>query len=186
MPIGDALWSVSLFSTLIAVGHVQQLVQPIQVIPVTTGDQQTVDRLTDEQGTDNRFLLEIWPFRSTATLTHSPREWRNWQTRHRLRPSGRNTVQVQVLFPALSVRFFRWMTQPPAELDPKESPSRDSELTPEAVTPDTAQVEESPQQTTPDGDRPRRRIAIGTQRANSEQTDTAPLHVHYVRKFFQF
>ena len=27
MPIGDALWSVSLFSTLIAVGHVQQLVQ---------------------------------------------------------------------------------------------------------------------------------------------------------------
>ncbi|MEC7710519.1 MAG: DUF6580 family putative transport protein [Planctomycetota bacterium] len=49
MPIGDALWSISLFSTLIAVGHVQQLVQPIQVIPVTTGDQQTVDRLTDEQ-----------------------------------------------------------------------------------------------------------------------------------------
>ena len=40
----------------------------------------------------------------------------------------------------------------------KESHSRDSELTPEAVTRDTAQVEESPQQTTPDGDRPRRRI----------------------------
>ena len=49
MPIGDVVWSISLFSTLVAVGHVQQLVQPIQVIPVTTGDQQTVDRLTDEQ-----------------------------------------------------------------------------------------------------------------------------------------
>ena len=60
----------------------------------------------------------------------------------------------------------------------KESHPRDSELTPEAVTPDTAQVEESPQQTTPDGDRPRRRIAIGTQRANSEQTETAPRYTY--------
>ena len=60
----------------------------------------------------------------------------------------------------------------------KESYPRDSELTPEAVTPDTAQVEESPQQTTPDGDRPRRRIAIGTQRANSEQTETAPRYTY--------
>ena len=49
MPVGDAVWSISLFSTLVAVGRIQQLVQPIQAIPVTTGHQQTVDRLTDEQ-----------------------------------------------------------------------------------------------------------------------------------------
>lgn len=49
MPVGDAVWSISLFSTLVAVGRIQQLVQPVQAIPVTTGHQQTVDRLTDEQ-----------------------------------------------------------------------------------------------------------------------------------------
>lgn len=60
----------------------------------------------------------------------------------------------------------------------KESRLRDSELTPEAVNRDTPQVEESPQQTAPDGDRPRRRIAIGTQRANSEQTETSPRYTY--------
>ena len=49
MPVGDAVWSISLFSTLVAVGRIKQLVQPVQAIPVTTGHQQTVDRLTDEQ-----------------------------------------------------------------------------------------------------------------------------------------
>ena len=49
MPVGDAVWSISLFSTLVAVGRIQQLVQPVQAIPVTIGHQQTVDRLTDEQ-----------------------------------------------------------------------------------------------------------------------------------------
>ena len=49
MPVGDAVWSISLFSTLVAVGRIQQLVQPVQAVPVTTGHQQTVDRLTDEQ-----------------------------------------------------------------------------------------------------------------------------------------
>ena len=49
MPVGDAVWSISLFSTLVAVGRIQQLVQPVRAIPVTTGHQQTVDRLTDEQ-----------------------------------------------------------------------------------------------------------------------------------------
>ena len=60
----------------------------------------------------------------------------------------------------------------------KESRLRDSELTPEAVNRDTPQVEESPQQKAPDGDRPRRRIAIGTQRANSEQTETSPRYTY--------
>ena len=49
MPVGDAVWSISLFSSLVAVGRTQQLVQPVQAIPVTTVHQQTVDRLTDEQ-----------------------------------------------------------------------------------------------------------------------------------------
>ena len=49
MPVGDVVWSISLFSTLVAVGRIQQLVQPVRAIPVTTGHQQTVDRLTDEQ-----------------------------------------------------------------------------------------------------------------------------------------
>ena len=49
MPVGDAVWSISLFSALVAVGRIQQLVQPVQAIPVTTVHQQTVDRLTDEQ-----------------------------------------------------------------------------------------------------------------------------------------
>ena len=49
MPVGDAVWSISLFSTLVAVGRIQQLVQPVQAIPVTTDHPQTVDRLTDEQ-----------------------------------------------------------------------------------------------------------------------------------------
>ena len=49
MPVGDVVWSISLFSTLVAVGRIQQLVQPARAIPVTTGHQQTVDRLTDEQ-----------------------------------------------------------------------------------------------------------------------------------------
>ncbi|MDG1991013.1 MAG: hypothetical protein P8J43_00975 [Pirellulales bacterium] len=49
MPVGDAVWSISLFSSLVAVGRIQQLVQPVQAIPVTTVHQQTVDRLTDEQ-----------------------------------------------------------------------------------------------------------------------------------------
>ncbi len=49
MPVGDVMWSISLFSTLVAIGRIQQLVQPVRAIPVTTGHQQTVDRLTDEQ-----------------------------------------------------------------------------------------------------------------------------------------
>jgi hypothetical protein len=49
MPVGDVVWSISVFSALVAVGRIQQLVQPAQVIPVTTGHSQTVDRLTDEQ-----------------------------------------------------------------------------------------------------------------------------------------
>ncbi|HBP82810.1 MAG TPA: hypothetical protein DD662_09895, partial [Planctomycetaceae bacterium] len=49
MPVGDVVWSVSLFAVLVAVGRIQQLVQPVQAIPVTTGHSQTVDRLTEEQ-----------------------------------------------------------------------------------------------------------------------------------------
>jgi len=49
MPVGDVVWSISVFSALVAVGRIQQLVQPAQVVPVTTGHPQTVDRLTDEQ-----------------------------------------------------------------------------------------------------------------------------------------
>ena len=49
MPVGDVMWSIPLFSTLVAIGRIQQLVQPVRAIPVTTGHQQTVDRLTDEQ-----------------------------------------------------------------------------------------------------------------------------------------
>ena len=49
MPVGDVVWSISLFAVLVAVGRIQQLVQPVQAIPVTTGHSQTVDRLTEEQ-----------------------------------------------------------------------------------------------------------------------------------------
>ena len=49
MPVGDVVWSISLFAALVAVGRIQQLVQPVQAIPVTTGHSQTVDRLTEEQ-----------------------------------------------------------------------------------------------------------------------------------------
>ncbi len=49
MPVGDVVWSIALFTALVAVGRIQQLVQPVQAIPVTTDHPQTVDRLTDEQ-----------------------------------------------------------------------------------------------------------------------------------------
>ena len=49
MPVGDVVWSISLFAVLVAVERIQQLVQPVQAIPVTTGHSQTVDRLTEEQ-----------------------------------------------------------------------------------------------------------------------------------------
>ena len=49
MPVGDVVWSISLFAVLVAVGRIQQLVQPVQAIPVTTGHSQIVDRLTEEQ-----------------------------------------------------------------------------------------------------------------------------------------
>ena len=49
MPVGDVVWSISIFSALVAVGRIQQLMQPAQVIPATIGHPQTVDRLTDEQ-----------------------------------------------------------------------------------------------------------------------------------------
>ena len=49
MPVGDVVWSISLFAVLVAVGRIQQLVQPVQAIPVTTGHSQTVDRLTEGQ-----------------------------------------------------------------------------------------------------------------------------------------
>lgn len=49
MPVGDVVWSIGLFTVLVAVSRIQQLVQPVQAIPVTTDHPQTVDRLTDEQ-----------------------------------------------------------------------------------------------------------------------------------------
>ena len=49
MPVGDVVWSIGLFTLLVAVSRIQQLVQPVQAIPVTTDHPQTVDRLTDEQ-----------------------------------------------------------------------------------------------------------------------------------------
>ena len=49
MPVGDVVWSIGLFTVLVAVSRIQQLVQPVQAVPVTTDHPQTVDRLTDEQ-----------------------------------------------------------------------------------------------------------------------------------------
>ncbi len=49
MPVGDVVWSIGLFTVLVAVSRIQQLVQPVQAIPVTNDHPQTVDRLTDEQ-----------------------------------------------------------------------------------------------------------------------------------------
>ena len=49
MPVGDVVWSIGLFTVLVAVSRIPQLVQPVQAIPVTTDHPQTVDRLTDEQ-----------------------------------------------------------------------------------------------------------------------------------------
>ncbi len=49
MPVGDVVWSIGLFTVLVAVSRIQQLVLPVQAVPVTTDHPQTVDRLTDEQ-----------------------------------------------------------------------------------------------------------------------------------------
>ena len=49
MPVGDVVWSIGLFTVLVAVSRIQQLVQPVQAVPVTTDHPQAVDRLTDEQ-----------------------------------------------------------------------------------------------------------------------------------------
>ena len=49
MPVGDVVWSIGLFTMLVAVSRIQQLVQPAQAIPVTTDHPQPVDRLTEEQ-----------------------------------------------------------------------------------------------------------------------------------------
>ena len=42
MPVGDVVWSIGLFTVLVAVSRIQQLVQPVQAVPVTTIPQ-TVD-----------------------------------------------------------------------------------------------------------------------------------------------
>ena len=65
-----------------------------------------------------------------------------------------------------------------------ESYPRDSDSPSEAVDGGTSPVQEheSPQQPTPDGDRPKRRIAIGTQRADSAQTETASRYTYITSK----
>ena len=65
-----------------------------------------------------------------------------------------------------------------------ESYPRDGDSPSEAVDGSTPPVQEheSPQQSTPDGDRPKRRIAIGTQRADSAQTETASRYTYITSK----
>jgi hypothetical protein len=49
MPVGDLVWSISLFGVLVSIGRTHQLLLSQQVIPVASGAPQTVDRLTEEQ-----------------------------------------------------------------------------------------------------------------------------------------
>ena len=49
MPVGDLVWSISLFGVLVSIGRMHQVLLSTQVIPVTSGAPQTVDRLTEEQ-----------------------------------------------------------------------------------------------------------------------------------------
>ena len=70
-----------------------------------------------------------------------------------------------------------------------ESQPRDSDSASKAVDRDTIPIQEneSSQQSTPDSDRPKRRIAIGTQRTDSVTSrDGGTLHVHHVQDSFDF
>ena len=65
-----------------------------------------------------------------------------------------------------------------------ESQPRDSDSASKAVDRDTIPIQEneSSQQSTPDSDRPKRRIAIGTQRTDSVQTETAARYTYITSK----
>ncbi len=65
-----------------------------------------------------------------------------------------------------------------------DSYPRESDSASKPVDENTSPVQEhdSSQQSTPDGDRPKRRIAIGTQRTDSVQTETAARYTYITSK----
>ncbi|MDO7714743.1 MAG: hypothetical protein MUP93_07690, partial [Pirellulales bacterium] len=93
-------------------------------------------------------------------------------------------MQVQVLFPALFIKVLLMDDTAGSRTESADSYPRESDSASKPVDENTSPVQEhdSSQQSTPDGDRPKRRIAIGTQRTDSVQTETAARYTYITSK----